>query len=235
MPRLSDLNIRAEKMGGVAFEDLPEQMGGFRPPPQPGPYIFQLPADLTTLWDVFDCEIDGKPAQRLNLIFDDGHPLVITQSPTGEETGQPFLTRLNNRERRRGKADDTSAPMVSDMDYFLAKGFGVMLPAERGTQEYHDAVVALATMQFGADIEWSWYCNDQRDIYTEGEDGTNVKVDGRKGCGSRYYEQQVPREEDGRYPFNIPCSGHHGEGDGAEPCGASVRAFANLTRFRQVG
>ena len=83
-----------------------------------------------------------------------------------------------------------------------------------------------AGQSFWADIEWSWGCNKNRDIYTDDGQGGSIPVAGQKGCGARYYmggKSGIPRGADGKYPLRIVC--------GNPECGALIRAFANLTNF----
>src|SRR5262245_62348572 len=89
--------------------------GTFTPPPPPGAYRFQLPADLTAIWDLFDVP-DKKPPQRVRATFDRDHPLLIVQSPQGKSNNEPFETRLTNNERARGK---DKAVVASDIDYLM--------------------------------------------------------------------------------------------------------------------
>ena len=76
---LEDLGLKDEPLptAGQELADLPE-FGTFEPPPQPGPFRFKLPADLSApIYDLFDAANLG---QRVRIQFDREHPLLITQS-----------------------------------------------------------------------------------------------------------------------------------------------------------
>ena len=47
-------------------------------------------------------------------------------------------------------------------------------------------------------------------------------VEGKKGCGEAYYQEDVPKSADGQVPYEINCGN----------CGALLRAFANLDNLR---
>ena len=113
---LQDLGLRDDPLptAGQDLADLPE-FGQFREPPQPGAFRFQLPDDLSLIWEVYDTP-SKTPPQRVRAIFDRDHPLTIVQSPGGRYNGEPFETRMSNEERARGR--DKSI-VASDMDYLL--------------------------------------------------------------------------------------------------------------------
>lgn len=247
---LSDLGTTALN-DSVDMEHLPEQMGSFAPPPPPGPYIWELSPLSGANFDKVDSEAHGA---RVKVKFDANAPLVIRQSPGGLHDGEPFQTTITNVPRARGKAED--APKVSDWDYLNAALGHKTRPASN--RAFADQLLADAQRraQFGADIEWSWNCSAERDAYfDDGQGGSQPAPDPNsagqnlKGCGCRYYqgttdkaatppdsatkgkagtvgkrnvagEGEPPRLE---YPLRIECG-----------CGAIVRGFANLTRFRQV-
>ena len=216
---LDQLGLKDEALptAGADLADLPE-FGTFTPPPPPGAYRLKLPADLSTVYDVFD--VDGK-GQRIRVIFDRDHPLVITQSPKGTSNGLPFETRLSNNERPRGKKG--SGVLASDLDYLLrALGDKTKPGSNRG---YIDALKKHQGQEFGADITYSWVCSESRDIrVAPSGGGTPQVVEGHKGCGTKYYEGDVPaamKNADGSLPYELTCQ-----------CGARLRAFANLDNFR---
>lgn len=217
---LTDLRNDALPTAGQGLEDLPT-FGGFAPPPQPGAFRFQLPANLTSIWDPFDTP-EKTPPQRIAAIFDADHPLKITQSKDGRYNGEPFQTRINNNERARGK--DKSV-IASDMDYLLRAFKETTKPASN--KAYAEAVMRHAGKEFGADIRWSWRCSKERNIRVEVKDPatgqrTEVKeIEGQKGCGEAFYQEDVPKMPNGEFPLEIQCQ-----------CGALLRAFGNLDNFR---
>jgi hypothetical protein len=209
------LKDEALPTAGQELEDLPI-FGGFTPPPPPGAYRFQLPKDLTTVWDLFDVP-DKQPPQRVRLTFDRDHPLLIVQSPKGASNGEPFETRLTNNERGRGKGKEIIA---SDLDYLLrALGDKSKPNNNRG---YMQAIQQHAGQEFGADLRYSWRCSKDRDIRARDGQGQVQVVEGKKGCGEAYYQEDVPKGADGAVPYEINCG----------QCGALLRAFANLDNLR---
>lgn len=200
---------------GQDLDDLPT-FGSFTPPPPPGGYRFQLPADLSGIWDVIDTP-DKNPPQRVKASFDRDHPLVIVQSPGGKSNNEPFETRLTNNERQRGK---DKAVTASDMDYLLRALGEKQKP--RNNREYMQIVQRHAGKQFGADLRYSWRCSKDRDIRARDAQGQVQVVEGKKGCGEAYYQEDVPKGADGAVPYEITCG----------QCGALLRAFANLDNLR---
>lgn len=237
MPRLSDLGLSNDRVGdNIDYATMPDQMMGFTEPPQPGSYRFRFPKDLSAVWDKFEMTKGKNPGVRISAVFDDKNPLTIVQSPGGTHDNEPFETRINNAERKRGKRDDPTAPEVSDMDYLLRDSLGV--PQKPTTnQGYIQAMMQHAPgKEFGADIEWRWSCNKDKDIRVFNTDpatgavlNTTAEVPGTKGCGSSYYQSDVEKipsnPEDPNspkvFPLRIECA-----------CGAAVRAYPNLQRFR---
>lgn len=212
---LDELGLAADPLptAGQDLADLPE-FGSFEPPPQPGPFRFKLPGDLKAIYDVFDVAALG--GQRIRVIFDREHPLLITQSLGGKYNGQPFQTRLSNQERARGK--DKSV-VASDLDYLLrALGDKAKPASNRG---YIEALMKHAGAEFGADLRYAWRCSSDRDIRTRDQAGAVQVVEGQQGCGRAYYAEDVPKNADGTTPYEIPCE-----------CGAMLRAFANVDNLR---
>ena len=215
---LSDLQLKEEALptAGQDLGDLPE-FGTFREPPQPGSYRFQLPDDLSAIWDVYDTPTKTPP-QRIRAVFDKDHPLVIVQSANGRYNGEPFETRLSNEERGRGK----SGVIASDMDYLL-RALGVK-QKPGSNRAYIDAVKTQQGKTFGADIRFSWKCSESRNIRVKDAQGALQEVEGKKGCGAAYYQEDLPNHgkgPDGQVPTQIQCT-----------CGAVLRSFANLDNIR---
>lgn len=215
MAKLSDLGLTNEKIGAddVDFDNLPK-VGGFQPLLQPGRYRFKLPANLV---DVFD-PVASKNGPRIAAIFDQSSPLTVIKAPDPKRVGEPFTTRISNVERPRGR-DKLS---ISDMDYLLRALGHKRKPHEKySNTEYGMALVQHAGEEFDATIEFQWHCSAEREIYVDDGTGNTTKVEGRMGCGSRYYQKDVDRLPDGSYPERLTCIG--------ENCGASLRAFAQLS------
>ncbi len=232
MPNINTLGLKNEKVGeNIDYANIPEQMGGqFPDPPQPGAYRFKIPTKVDDIWEPFDKTTGKNPGQRIAAVFDESHPLTIVQSPKGEKNGEPFQCRINNAERKRGKKDDPTAPEVSDMDYLLRDAFGVTAKPPTNVA-YAQEFMKHGGQEFSADIEWSWFCNDNKDIRVDNGQGGTQTVEGTKGCGTRYYQKDIEKvpanPEDPNsakvFPLRITCG----------QCNAQLRAFPNLTRFRK--
>jgi len=82
-------------------------------------------------------------------------------------------------------------------------------------------LVRHAGKEFGADIAYRWLCSDQRDIRTKDAQGNTVVVEGKKGCGENFYQNDVAKVN-GQVPYEILCPNCHG----------TLRAWANLDNMR---
>lgn len=200
---------------GEGLDDLPE-FGSWAPPPPPGPYRFLLPRDMSAIWDLIDVP-EKTPPQRVRASFDRDHPLLIVQSPQGLHNQEPFETRLTNIERGRGKG---KAVIASDLDYLL-RALGEKTKP-RSNREYMAAVQRHGGREFGGDIKYSWKCSRDRDIRVKKPDGQTEVIEGKKGCGESYYQEDVSKDASGQVPFETDCG----------KCGASLRAWANLDNLR---
>lgn len=242
----AELNLKAEVIEGPKnMEELPDEYTPGPPPPYPGSYRFKLPSNLSALWDTFDTKITegGPEVQRVSLIFDKEDPLVIEAAPPSEKdlVGTPFTVRVNNRERNRAKKSDPPL-FVSDLTYLLRALGEKTTP--KTNQEFITATLKYAGRSFGADVEWSTNCNEEKQIYIEvpkTDAQGNQLVDPAtgaamtelapgvdpatqqpvKGCGKRYYMNNWPKGGDGRYLPRMRCE-----------CGASLRPFGQLRNFR---
>lgn len=230
MPKLNELGLGNERVGDqIDYATIPEQMGSFQEPPQPGSFRFKIPAKIDDIWETFDVANVKNPGKRLAAVFDEGHPLTIIQSPGGKYDGLPFTTRITNAERKRGKKDDTTAPEVSDMDYLFRDAFGITAKPATNVA-YAQEFTKHAGAEFGADVEWSWRCRPDQDIRVDNGQGGTSTVEGQKGCGTRYYQKDVekvlsnPDDPNSAqvFPLRITCQ-----------CGAQLRAFPNLARYRK--
>lgn len=235
MPKLSDLGLTTDAVGeALDYATMTDQFGAYPDPPQPGTFRFRFPTRLEDMWETFD-HATGKPAgKRVRAKFDDSHPLTIIQSPQNKYDGEPFQTSITNAERPRGKREDPTTQYISDMDYMNRDVWGMQGKPPGGNKGYADTFIKYAsvppTNEFTADVEWNWFCNDKKDIFVDNGQGGYTQVTGTKGCGTSYYQKDIEKvrsnPEDAAspliYPVRIACS----------TCGANVRAFANLTRFR---
>lgn len=229
MPKLSDLGLGNEQVGqALDYDTMPDQMGGFSEPPQPGHYRFKFPARMDDIWETFEHANGNPPGKRIRAKFDDAHPLTIIQSPLGKQDGEPFQTSISNAERRRGKKDDTTAPFISDMDYINRDVWGLKTKPQGGNVGYAQEFQKHASTEMSAAITWNWFCNPKKNIYVDNGQGGYMEVQ-QLGCGTSYYQKDIDKvpsnPEDPNslpvFPFRISCK-----------CGAVVRAFANLEQFK---
>lgn len=230
MPKLNDLGLSQEQVGQqLDYASMPDQMGGFTEPPQPGAFRFRFPPRLDDIWEKFEHTNGNPPGVRLRAKFGSASPLTIIQSPQGKYNGDPFETSVTNAERRRGKREDTTAPWICDMDYINRDVWGLRGKPTGGNVGYAQEFMKHANSEFSADIEWSWYCNDRKNVWVDNGQGGTTEVEGKLGCGTNYYQKDVQKvlsdpmdlNSPPVFPLRIQCQ-----------CGAMVRAFANLVRFR---
>lgn len=221
---LNDLNLKNEALEGADFDNIPENLGqSFQDPPQPGKYRFKLPANMGTCWAVVETE---KHGQRINAVLADSAALTIVQSPNGgQHNGEDFSYRISNVPRERTK----EKILVSDMDLLLRALGETKRPVTN--KAYAQALQKHAGEEFTAEVEFSYQCNPKRDAYFDDGNGGQAKAadpsstsGSRLGCGTRYYQKDVPKV-DGVQPVRITC--------GNPECGASVRAFPNLSGFKK--
>ena len=221
----SALGLIDEELPEVAVGELPET-GGFELV-QPGFYRFKLPASeaIVAASSAFQTPDKG---QRIKVSFKkikDG-PNASLWMPA---LAKGFSTSLTNIERKQGDY------VVSDLASLL-QALGVEGSFSRN-QEYLDALVRSAGVEFDAEVEWSASCNPKSSIY--GEDGQ--KDDSKKGCGQSYKQRAfeykkgpkagtkvfaIPTDHQGKYAERFQCA--------TEGCGAILRCFGNLRNFRQA-
>lgn len=220
------------------WEAMPEQLGSRKPPLQPGPYRFQFAraGAISECFDTVEATVEGKQATRIVAILRDEAALTVVQTPSkyADRVGEAFSTRISNVERRRGKAED--APMASDMDYVL-KSLAPNEPRPRTNRQYAELFQrAVPERELGADVEWNWRCDERKPVRVPdpANEGRTMPLDGeddrekRNGCGTRYYQRDVSREDkngnpdpQGEYPRTVNCQ-----------CGAVLFANENLTNFK---
>lgn len=226
MSSINDLKDEVVEVGNP--DEIPPQAPPPPPTPQPGAYEFCLPDNLSDAWEKLNAVIKEKPVERINYIFDAEHPLIISW-PDGEYLGQRLDVRVSNAERSRGK----NRPFVSDLFYLMRDGLGLAMKAAMRNSEWIALMNTKAGAFFGADLELTARCRKDADI----RDGEGNVIEGRKGCGARYYQADIPRVS-GIYQVRFTCGGVVEERDftrGGElvqkPCGANLRAFPQLARF----
>ncbi len=234
MAKLSELTLKADEATASAedWADLPEQMGAFADPPQPGTYRIRFPSAgaIGESWDVFDVE-KPQPGQRIVAKLQGDAAMLILHSATGKYNNEPLETRISNAERKRGKDD---SKLASDMDYALiATKYQGKKPAFGANREYAQAFLSVANKECKIDWEFSYFCNPKKPARIDDPENGLIVCDGQdgrpdqKGCGTRYYQkdvQKVPNEAgEMEQPVRITCQ-----------CGAQIRAFGQIARFMPV-
>jgi hypothetical protein len=235
---LADLGLKKGTAEGVDYDHIPDERGGgFIVPPYPADYVFKLPGDMNTVWDVFE---DGEGKQWVSTVFDDDNPLVITTAKDPAVVGTNLHVRINNKPRVRSKKENIS---VSDMVYLIR----VLDPTARpgaGVKDQaklNEAFVAEmkkhAGKEFLAAEVWTANCSPKRDAYfpvvdpqtgqqttaTEKHENPDAPGSFVQGCDKRYYMGDWPKDESGRYYDSRMCT-----------CGAVLRPFPSLERYRAV-
>jgi hypothetical protein len=218
--RLSDLKVENESLE-TDFENIPEEGKAFAPNlPAQESYTFSLP-------DVFEAElITTKRGQRIRIVFNEESPLTVVSSRGDFANGQTWQGSINNAEQNRARYGEPEV-LVPDLLYLIR----VFDPAAKPktNKDYIEAIKKLAGKTFVAENTWTSWCNKNKTIYIDGENGqAQEDPEGRQGCGANYKsysrgEKCIPRNAEGDYQERFPCK-----------CGASLRAFQNLRRFRKA-
>lgn len=209
-------------------DEIPEERGGFAPPPYPGSYRFRLPGDMSHLWD----KLDAGVGERVSMVFDDENPLEITQAKNPDYVGQTLRVRINNVERNRAKKNEPEV-LVSDMTYIIrALSQPNPPPKLKANEDFIAAMKKFGGREFGSDLEWTTNCSEKRAIRVEVVDqatgdrsfetGRNEDGTEKMGCGTRYYMNDWPKQ-DGKYADSITCQ-----------CGANLMPFPQLRNFKAV-
>ncbi len=248
---LNDLDLKDDAGAAELPDEVPEQRGEFRPNPLPGFVVVQLPQDLSTLWDVMEANDpraakgSGKKVQRLRITFDENDsPLEIVTPVRGDENypaGAGLGGKINNLERKRGKADDPDAPLVPDM-YYVLEALGHDMEAfraelkknpKKANQVWGKALNQHAGELLKIKIAWTAQCRDDKTRYVPelNDDGSAYTgnfiedPEGNQGCGKRVYMKDIPKDENGKYLERFTCPGCQE---------ATLRAFAQFDQFRPV-
>jgi hypothetical protein len=224
LANINELDLKADEVE-VDFDSMPEPGGQFTPPPKPGSYKFTLPGDLSGIWEKVETK-DGK--DRIKALFDIDNPLVYSSIRNNKIEDEPWTTQLSNVEYSFRDGVKTSG-----MAQLLKHGLGEET-TPRTNMEYAQALIRHAGESFIADVEWSTSCNASRDIraYEEDEDGNRLTTtevrEGTPGCGKKFYQQHIPKNDDGTYMETFSC-----DMTGCDsPVPAVLRCFGNLRNFR---
>lgn len=210
MTNINELSIPDDKIT-VDYDNIPEEYGDARmPAPQPGPYMLQLPDDLSNTWEVIERAVGKRVAVALT-----GEHAMTMFLP--DNATRPFNTWINNAEYPRG----TEKIPASDMQYLIR----ALDPTAKPTtnKEFVTEMSKHAGVKFKASVEWSAYCNVNKDAYFHNaETGATEVAEGTKGCGAKFYQSSIPvNPETGLLEESFECT-----------CGAMVRAWPNLRNFK---
>ena len=216
---------------------IPDQPQGFSRMPQPRSYTIRLPENLISAWERFDYNhpLSGQPLEGVFLKFDGEHALVISGDDfKGENVGESLRTNISGylyKVNEKGQRRKDGHILVSDLMY-LVRALGGSYPQSAKNSDKITYINGLASgKEVKADWEWSSFCNPKKDVYDE----SGKRSEGNKGCGQRYFQSQMTKK-DGVYSERFTCTGEITQADGTKvPCGASLRAFGNLTRFKPAG
>lgn len=229
--------------------DLPEQMGGTRTTILPGIHIFQLPADLSALWDEVAIE-DGRPKMpdgsanatfkqkltRKRLKFDRNHPLVVIGGPFD---GEPMTVTWTSNPRVRGRKDDPKSQWISDLAYL----YTMALKGSVRTKTSEELRAEINRLGGNAKIRLetglSAQCRPDRvrrvRLLVDGQPVTVEDPTGTKGCGTRYYTTDFKNETTGKFDLEIGCT--CGEPSAEEAAAGKtavaviLRGYENVERF----
>lgn len=211
--KLSELGLSNAVLEDVDYTSIPEERGEFTPPLQPGPYVFELPSptNLESSWEV----IARNGEQRVQAVLTGESSLIAHLA--GNAT-QNFSAWINNNAYPRG----AEKIPVSDMQYLVRSIDPTATP--KSNTEFVQVLNGLAGRRFKATVAWSAYCNPNKDVYFPDGEGNLQVHEGTKGCGTNYYQQNIPRGDDNLFIDRFECS----------ECGATVRAFPRLRNFQPV-
>jgi len=210
MANINELTIPDDKIS-VDYSNIPEEYGERVPVPQPGPYLFQLPNNLSNVWDV----IERPVGKRIQAEFHGDSALTIHLADNNTRTFSAWIT---NAEFPHGKEKF----MVSDMHYLVRALDQDAKPTTN--KEFVDELSKHGGKQFKATVTWSAYCNINKDAYFFNEaSGRNEIAEGTKGCGKKYYQEALSTDEAGLYAETVNCE-----------CGATIWARAQLRAFQPV-
>lgn len=236
----------------VDMEKMPDQIKEFTPLPQPGPgFVFRFP-QVRLADDNWDAA--GQQDNRISYSFRKGKELLIVNAPREEYIGQKVGWMVSNVESQWGGKSNEGKSAVSQMDFLLRDGFGIVLPSNTPNAGYAQALTQVSNRLVSARVRWSGSCNSKKDIYRVQTDAEgNVifagEVKGVKGCGTRYGLQYrkakkagdpdtlvIPRytEEDGPewnglYMDRFTCLKCGGK------TGARISVFMDLGEFERAG
>lgn len=201
---------------GLADEQLPEQTDldqlQEEPTfelPQPGRYIFTLPA-VITYPAAFKAYQDNKGIQRIQAVF------RKTRDAEGNPTGDDFrlMVAPSNPSGSTGRLSINLGNMPmgtkgSKLDYLLKAvgGAGTL----RSNADYIKAVIAASGLSFSAQL-----------IYTAGNRDTKERYSSRpwKSKDGSKEARPIPRGHDGKFPQEF-----------VDVHGATLRCFADLENF----
>lgn len=221
------------------FDTLPQQIGDFADPIQPGPYVFTLPK----AGPVYEAVVDFENKPRLKAKFHDAAQLKI------QDSVDRYRFTVNSIPQNKGEGK----PKVSAMTYLLAAVNEV--PKTYSRRDMGEALDRACVREgsFLGTTSLSSYCPEDKDIYLPDEvdeKGTVTKQGGKqagtKGCGRRYSSNPykpnpekaakakakfggerfpIPKDpvDPGKYALRFRCK-----------CGNMLRAYSQIDVFRKA-
>lgn len=212
---INELDLGNDNLG-LNYNEIPEETSEYTPPLQPGSYVFSLPSNLNSIWEV----IERSGQKRVQAVFHNTDALTV-HLPNNET--RSFSAWISNHPFPRGKEKIE----VSDMQYLLR----ILEPAAtpQTNTEFVDLLKKHGGDRFKANVTWSAFCNPNKDAYfeTAPDEAGNTSVvvqEGTKGCGENYYQKAIPRDDAGMFADTFKCT----------ECNAVVRAFPKLRKFSSI-
>lgn len=211
MANINELNLGQESLG-LDYENMPEERGEYVSPVQPGTYVFELPEDLSSIWEV----IQRQGKERVQAVLHGDNALTV-HLPKNED--RAFSAWINNHPFPRGK----EGIEVSDMQYLIR----ILEPSAtpNTNPQFVDVFSRHGGKKFKANVTWAAYCNPEKDAYFENAETKAIEVaEGTRGCGENYYQKSIPRDENDLYVDQFQC----------DKCHAVVKAFPRLRKFSSL-
>lgn len=214
---INSLGLNPEEFNDVDFDKMPTTIGTIVRPPQPGIYLFQLPAS-PLMFPAISTVATTDWGQRVQLKLREEAALKNVT------LGEPYYTSISNVPRYIGRGENRQA--VSDW-LMLLKALGIQ-PDGNNNAAHVRAMLSAGGRMFKAESTLTATCSEKRDIYMGGQTMAN-----RKGCGQRYAVEgwpgkngkpevlSIPKDENGLVASRFACH-----------CGAELTSWGRLQGFR---
>lgn len=212
--KLNELGLTNEVLDDIDYDNLPEEKSseGFIPTLQPGVYVFELPTNLAECWEV----VGRQGKKRVQAVLHGENSLTVHLK---DNSTQAFSAWINNHAYPRGSKE---GPLASDLQYLIRAFDPTLQP--KTNPDFVEALNKQAGKKFKATVVWKAYCNPARAAYFFNEETGKAEESAEKGCGANYYQNVIPRDEQGNYDERFQCT----------ECNAVVRSFPSLRNFQPV-